>query len=254
MGLFGSIFGGAVGFALGGPIGAMLGAMMGGRASNAAAQAQQVGGYSARDLQTAFTIALVSLAAKVAKADGRVCENEVSAFDDFLKTNLRLPKDERQNAGRVFNLARDNDVPAIEYAKQLHQIFRGDRNRLLDVITILLMIALADGELHPQEENVIGQIARAMGLNARDVENCKATFNATRGTATTSATDAYKVLGVNKGASDAEVKSAHRKLVREYHPDVLASKGLPEDFVEYAQKKMVAINDAWDVVKNARGL
>jgi len=72
MGLFGSLFGGAIGFAFGGPIGAMLGAMMGGRVGNA--NAQHAGGYSSRDLQTAFTIALVSLAAKVAKADGRVCQ------------------------------------------------------------------------------------------------------------------------------------------------------------------------------------
>jgi DnaJ like chaperone protein len=103
MGLFGSLFGGAIGFAFGGPIGAMLGAMMGGRVGNATSNAQHSGGYSSHDLQTAFTIALVSLAAKVAKADGRVCENEIRMFDDFLKTNMRLPKDERENAARVFN-------------------------------------------------------------------------------------------------------------------------------------------------------
>ncbi len=254
MGLFGSLFGGAIGFAFGGPIGAMLGAMMGGRVGNATSNAQHSGGYSSHDLQTAFTIALVSLAAKVAKADGRVCENEIRMFDDFLKTNMRLPKDERENAARVFNLARDNNVPATEYAKQLHQIFRGDRNRLLDVITILFMIALSDGKLHPQEESLINQIARVMGLNAHDVENCKATFNATRGNPQTSVADAHKVLGVSEASSNTEVKSAHRKLVREYHPDALASKGLPDDFLEYAQKKMVAINDAWDVVKDARNI
>lgn len=168
MGLFGSIFGGAVGFALGGPIGAMLGAMMGGKVSGASQQfnARQAQGYSAQDLQAAFTIALVSLAAKVAKADGRVCANEISAFDDFLKSNMRLSKDERVNAARVFNIARDNDVEAQEYAKQLRQIFRGDRNRLRDIITLLFMIALADGELHAQEETLIKQIAQAMGLNS----------------------------------------------------------------------------------------
>ncbi|MFT7516744.1 MAG: DnaJ like chaperone protein [Myxococcota bacterium] len=256
MGLFGSIFGGAVGFAIGGPIGAMLGAVMGGKVGDNTQQvgSRQTQGYNAQDLQAAFTIALVSLAAKVAKADGRVCEDEVKAFDEFLKTNMRLSKSERVNAARVFNIARDNDVDAQEYAKQLRQIFRGDRNRLRDIITLLFMIALADGELHAQEEALISQIAQSMGLNSHDVENCRATFNATRGTAPTSLEDAYKVLGVSESDSDADVKSAHRKLVREYHPDVLASKGLPDDFLEYSRKKMVAINDAWDVIKDRRDL
>ena len=255
MGLFGSIFGGAVGFALGGPLGAMMGAMMGGRVSSATSRTRHAGGYSAQEMQAVFTVALVSLAAKVAKADGRVCEDEIRAFDDFLKNNMRLSKAERVNAARVFNLARDNTNEATEFAAQLKQLFRGDRNRLRDIITLLFMIALADGELHPQEEVIISQIAQAMGLNKQDVENCEATYNATRrGGSSTSVSDAYKVLGVNENSSDAEVKSSHRKLVREYHPDVLASKGLPEDFLEYAQQKMVAINDAWDVIKEKRGM
>jgi DnaJ like chaperone protein len=255
MGLFGSIFGGAVGFALGGPLGAMMGAMMGGRVSSATSQTRHAGGHSAQEMQAVFTVALVSLAAKVAKADGRVCEDEVRAFDDFLKNNMRLSKGERVNAARVFNLARDNTNEATEFAAQLKQLFRGDRNRLRDIITLLFMIALADGELHPQEEALISQIAQAMGLNKHDVENCEATYNATRrGGSSTSISDAYKVLGVKENSSDAEVKSSHRKLVREYHPDVLASKGLPEDFLEYAQQKMVAINDAWDVIKEKRSM
>jgi DnaJ like chaperone protein len=196
----------------------------------------------------------VSLAAKVAKADGRVCENEIRAFDDFMKNSMRLSKEERVNAARIFNLARDNDNDATEFAAQLRQLFRGDRNRLRDIITLLFMIALADGDLHPQEESLISRIAQAMGLSTHDVESCKATFNSTRPGSSTSISDAYKVLGVNESTSDSEIKSAHRKLVREYHPDALASKGLADDFLEYAQQKMVAINDAWDVIKEKRGM
>ncbi|MDP6963562.1 MAG: co-chaperone DjlA [Planctomycetota bacterium] len=249
--MFGSIFGGAIGFALGGPLGAVLGAMVGGSTGGASPQ-QHHRQHSPHELQTAFTIALVSLAAKVSKADGRVCENEIRAFDDFLKNNMRLSNSERKKAAKIFNIARDNSHQATDFALQLRQIFSRDPNRLRDIVTLLFMIALADGALHPLEENLIQRIAAAMGLSHSDVENCKATFTSTQRGSTISVGEAYKVLGVNESASDDEVRRAHRKLVREYHPDVLTSKGLPEDFLEYSKKKMAAINDAWDAVKSHR--
>ena len=84
-----------------------------------------------------------------------------------------------------------------------------------------------------------------------DYQSCKATFMASTGRTDV---DPYEVLGVPASASDAEVRGAHRRLVREYHPDVLESKGLPEDFTEFAAKKMSTINDAWSMVREERGL
>lgn len=256
LGIFGTLLGGTVGFMMGGPIGAILGGAMGSSVSRGmdAAAAQQGGlrgAGSIQQQQMAFAMVLTSLAAKVAKADGQVTGDEVRAFDGFLQNSLRMSTAERRFAAQVFNQARDSATPASEFAKQLRGVFRGQPDRLRDVVTILLMVAFADGKLHPAEEDLLRSISNDLGLADADYQSCKATFMSTVGV---SDIDPYEVLGVPRSATDTEVRSAHRRLVREYHPDVLQSKGLPEDFTAFASKKMSAINDAWALVREERGL
>jgi DnaJ like chaperone protein len=169
MGIFGSLVGGGLGFLLGGPIGAVVGGVMGhhlseqvptsdfggdmprsggGRVFGAGA-AQQA---SAAELQRVFAVALTSLAAKVAKADGQVTEEEIRTFDRFLREGMHLDADERRLAARVFNAARDNDQPAAAFANQIAMLFRRQPARLRDIVVMLLAIALADGRLHEREE------------------------------------------------------------------------------------------------------
>ncbi len=241
---------------LGGPVGALLGGAMGSSVSRgmdaAAAQQAGLGGAgSIQQQQMAFAMVLTSLAAKVAKADGQVTGDEVRAFDSFLQNSLRMSAADRRFAAEVFNRARDSATPASEFAQQLRAVFRGQTDRLRDVVTILLMVAYADGKLHPAEETLLRSISSDLGLSDADYQSCKATFLSSAGI---SDIDPYEVLGVPSSASDAEVRSAHRRLVRDYHPDVLQAKGLPEDFTEFASKKMSAINDAWSVVREERGL
>jgi DnaJ like chaperone protein len=199
----------------------------------------------------AFAVALTSLAAKVAKADGQVTGDEVRAFDSFLQNSLRMSVADRRFASTVFNTARDSTAPASEFAQQLRVVFRGHDDRLRDILTMLLMVAFADGKLHPAEEALLRSICVDMGLSEADYQSCKATFMASAGL---SDIDPYEVLGVPSSASDEEVRGAHRRLTREYHPDVLESKGLAEDFKEFADSKMSAINDAWSLVREERGL
>ena len=251
MGIFSSLFGAAIGGMFGGPLGAILGYAIG---SNINTNTHRGSSYSQRDLQTAFTIALVSLAAKVAKADGKVCENEIDAFDHFLKCNLNMSVQERQHAAKIFNAARDSTYPPEDFAKQLKSIFSQQSDRLRDVITILYMIGFADGQIHPSEEELIKDIGLAMGLNLQDIQQCRATLDSVQSNHRCTIDEAYQVLGVSPNDSDKQIKSAHRKLVREYHPDKLASKGLPKDFNEFAKQKMVAINEAWDMIKSKRCL
>ena len=251
MGIFSSLFGAAIGGMFGGPLCAILGYAVG---SNLRTNAHKSSSYSQRDLQAAFTVALVSLAAKVAKADGKVCENEINAFDDFLKRNLGMSTQERQHAAKIFNVARDSKYPPEDFAKQLRSIFAQQGDRLRDVLTILYMIAFADNQIHSSEERIIKKIGLAMGLSLQDIVQCRATFDSVQSKHKYSLNDAYQVLGVSPKDSDEKIKSAHRKLVREYHPDKLASKGLPEDFNEFAKQKMVAINEAWNTIKSQRAL
>lgn len=242
-------------------MGAILGAAVGSNVSSGNLNTNPYGGAarrvsarpSERDMQMVFAVALTTLAAKVAKADGKVTQNEILAFDAFLQQSLRLSVEDRRIAAKVFNEARATSTPVSEFTHQIRSLFRAQPERLHDIVGILLAVALADGLLHEAEEILIQGISRDFGMSAADYQACKATFDAQHGAAPT-ASSAYEILGVTPSATDAEVKSAHRKLVREYHPDTLQSKGLPEEFMQYANDKMAAINDAWSRVKKERDL
>jgi DnaJ like chaperone protein len=197
--------------------------------------------------QSAFMVALISLAAKVAKADGKVTQKEIAAFDRFLQNDLGMPSSERKVAARIFNQARDSQVPAADFARQLRAIMAGQRQRLRDLVTLLLKVAWADGRLSFDEESFIRTIATDLGLSPREYDECKALFS--RG----SLSAAYAVLEVDPVATDEEIKKSYRRLAREYHPDKLASKGLPEDFMKFATEKLQAINEAYDMIRQQRG-
>jgi DnaJ like chaperone protein len=256
MGILGALFGGTVGFVLGGPLGMIIGGALGAQAGEGgstahpgARQAGRVRMGAGQDTQTAFMVALISLAAKVAKADGNVTQAEIRTLDAFLKTNLRMSLQERQMAARVFNEAKDSPLPASEFARQVRGILGPFPDRLRDMVTLLLQIAHADGSLHSAEERLIQQIARDLGLTDRDYQECRALF----GGASVSGDSAYEALGVAPDATEAEIKKAYRRIAREYHPDVLQSKGLPEDFMQFAKEKLQKVNEAYDVIKKQRG-
>ena len=250
MGIFSTLVGGSLGFAIGGPFGALLGSMLGSQLGGDATTVRS-GTYSTRDAQQFFAVALTCLAARVAKADGRVTQDEVDAFDGFLRKGMGMSVEERKAAAQVFNQARKSSTPTADYSKQVRAVLQNQPDRLRDIVTILLMVAMADGKLHEAEEQLIQEIARDMGLSPADYQSCHATFFATTKHVNTSP---YEVLGVPHTASDKEVRAAHRRLVREYHPDVIQAKGLPEDFIAFATEKLSAVNDAWAEVKTARGL
>lgn len=263
MGLLGTILGGGLGLLVGGPLGALIGGALGSNIefktdfghpgewdpSSAGGRTYAGAGTSPLQDQQTFMVGLISLAAKVAKADGKVTPEEVRAFDGFLKNNLGMDRMERQVAARIFNDARDSDVPAEVFARQIRGLIGHRRDRLRDLVSLLMMIANADGEFHSAEEKLIRNIATTLGLTASDYEAAAAIFTP-RNTLETS----YSVLGIDRSATDEEVKHAYRKLAREYHPDKLASKGMSEDFSKFAEEKMRSINAAYDEVKTARGM
>jgi len=261
MGLLGTLIGGSLGFMMGGPLGAIIGGAIGsninvsggarvhpGARVNGQGYRRSTTGFNPLEAQQTFMIAMISLAAKVAKADGAVTDAEIRSFDQFLKNQLGMAAVERRVAARIFNEARDSDIPAEEFARQIRQLLVNQPARMRDLISVLISIAMADGRYHESEERLIRSIAREMGLTDRDYDEAAAMFNP-RANVDTS----YTVLGVTKGATDAEIKKAYRKLAKEYHPDVVANKGMGEDFQKFAAEKMRAINSAYDAVREARG-
>jgi DnaJ like chaperone protein len=257
MSIWGKILGGFTGFAMGGPIGAIVGAALGHAADQRgtpgalptrppgmaeAEIAAMIGGK-----QGLFSIAVVILAAKVAKADGVVTRAEIDAF----KRVFRIPPEQVRNIGTLFDEARDSADGYEIWARRLGEAFADQKGVLEDVLAALLQIAVADGSLHPRKQAMLEAIRREMKLS--DAAWARARSGGS-GRSGANEPDPYSVLGIPSTSTDAMVREAWRGLVRENHPDALAAKGVPEQFVKQAHEKVARINAAWDRIKRERGL
>jgi DnaJ like chaperone protein len=252
MSIWGKVIGGVTGFAVGGPIGALIGAVAGHHVVDKKRDASDARIGNA-DKQIAFTTAVIVLAAKMAKADGHVSREEVQAF----KQVFRIPPDEMAAVGKIFDEAKRRADGYEAYAEQIGSMFRGEPQVLEELLGALFHIAKADGEIHPKEIEFVRRVALLFGFSEHDFQRLQTIYLGNwqdAGGHGSGAPDAYEVLDVPKDASDAEVKAAYRKLARENHPDTLMAKGMPEEFIELANKKLATINDAYDRVKKERGI
>jgi DnaJ like chaperone protein len=237
MSIWGKVLGGAAGFALGGPLGALLGAILGHALDTRGEQQAADAGWR----QAAFTVAVIALAAKMAKADGVVTRDEIAAF----RERFHVPPHEVKEVGRLFDRARREANGFEPYARQIAALFRDEPRVLEELLDALFHIARADGDLSPEEIAFLDKVARIFGLSHIDFERLAAAHAGDRA-------DAYAVLGVARTASDAEIKAAHRRLVQENHPDRLTAQGMPKEFVDIATEKTARINAAFDHIRCER--
>lgn len=190
----------------------------------------------------AFTIAVIALGAKMAKADGQVKSVEVAAFREVFHI---APEDEK-NAARVFNMAR-TDVAGFEgYARQIAAMFSGDQRVLELILDGLFHIALADGVLHPGELAFLERVAEIFGVGERSFRAMRARYDPD------ASPDPYDVLKVEPDASDEEVRDRWRALVRMNHPDRMIAQGVPAEAVRLATARLAAINEAYEEIREAR--
>lgn len=277
MSIWGKVIGGVAGFALGGPLGALMGAyaghmMMdknkarrgsgsgmfgagpgafGGQQADTFGPRQAFGQPSVEDRQVAFTIAIIVLGAKMAKADGHVAREEIAAFRQV----FHIPPDEAEAVGKLFNEARQDATGYEPYAAQIAQLFAHQPEVLEELLGGLFHIARAHGEVNAAELQYLANVAAIFGFDQAGFERIRASFGAAGASgAAGSGPDPYEVLGLSKQATDAEVKSAYRELSRKYHPDALMAQGLPQEFIDVANEKMAAINAANDRIEKERGL
>jgi len=249
MSIWGKILGGAAGFAVGGPLGAILGAVAG-HAVDAMRQAQAPEAAPEAEIdraatkQIAFTIAVIVLGAKMAKADGVVSRNEVDAF----KQVFHVPPHEQRNVGRLFNRARADADGFEPYARQIAGMFRRRSPVLEELLDGLFHIAKADGGVAPAELGYLRRVADIFGFSEPDFERIRA------GHLGPDQTDPYGILGVDRQAGNDAIKAAYRKLIRDNHPDRLIAAGMPKEFVDLATEKMATINAAYDRIAEERGI
>jgi len=247
MSWFGKIMGGSVGFMLGGPIGALVGASLGHALiddKTRAGYAEQGRLTGQEQRQAVFFTATFAMLGKMAKADGRVCENEISVVRTFMHDKLRLDSTTQKFAMGVFNEAKDNNTPFADYARQFGQVFQGEPQLRMMFFEMLFTVALADGVLHPAEEQILRAAPSLLGLQSGAYETVRRQF-------VSDLSHHYAVLGLENNADTSAVKKAYRKLVSEYHPDKVISKGLPEDFIKFAEEKFREINEAYEAIQKA---
>jgi DnaJ like chaperone protein len=197
----------------------------------------------------AFTIAVIALGAKMAKADGQVTRDEVAAFREV----FHIPPSEERAAARVFNLAREDVAGFEEYAARVARMFRADNRPcgqdsvLCDLMEGLFHIAAADGRYHPGEEEFLSRVAEIFGLEKPLFRRMRARH------VPDGPPDPYAVLGVDPGADLNEVRAAWRAEVRATHPDRMMARGVPGEAARLAEKRLAAINTAWDAIRAERG-
>jgi DnaJ like chaperone protein len=241
MSIWGKVLGGAAGFAIGGPLGAILGTVAG-HAVDKMRDSTREGGEDTATRRIAFTVGVIVLGAKMAKADGVVKNVEIGAFKEV----FHIPPDEMQNVGRLFNQARRDAAGFEPYARQIGRLFRDNPAVLEELLDGLFHIARADGEVVAAELDYLQQVAVIFGFDEDDWSRIRA------GNMGPDAADPFEILGVERKASDAEIKAARRKLVVENHPDRLVAQGMPQEFVDLANEKLATINAAYDRIREQR--
>ena len=261
MGYWGKIIGGTAGFFVGGPYGAVIGAALGHAAdtgsvdsikrpfmqSGATYNPARVAGMLGKR-EEVFAITVTVLAAKLCKCDGPIKRTEIDAF----KRYFRIPPASARGIGRLFDQARDSTDSYEPYAAQLAEAFTDNRGVLEQVLGSLFKIARSDGPLNAREHEYLRRVHRRLALD--QVSWDRAFGEAPRQPMQVDDDDPYMELGLTRSASGEELRATWKRLMRENHPDSLASRGVPADFVARASDKVARINAAWDRIKRERGL
>ena len=240
MSIWGKLTGAAAGLALGGPLGALFGGVAGHIADRVT---EPVEDKELRN-QLAFTAGVVALGAKMAKADGHVSKDEIIAFREVFKVS----EADKKNVGLLFNLAKQDVAGYDAYADQLAQTFHDNPQLLHDVLEGLFHIAMADQVLHPKEEQFLFDVAQRFGIAKNQFRNIKSRH------VISSDQDPYHILEVPHDVGNDELKSHYRALVVQHHPDRLIARGVPVEFIDIANKRLAAINGAYEEIKRERGL
>lgn len=237
MSWLGKILGGGIGLLVGGPIGMVLGAVLGHHAVDSNSSLM---GVEAK--QGIFFAATFSMLGKLAKADGVVTEHEIDVIDQVMRNNMRLSEQARSFAIEIFNTAKDSDQAFNDFAEQFYEEFGSSREVLVSLVELLLLVAHADGELHPAEEGMIREAIRIFRLE-QEYTRMQSRFEP--------AVDIdhyYRVLGCEPGEEFASVKKKYRKLAMEYHPDRVQSQGVSPEFQAVAEEKFKEIQNAYDTI------
>jgi DnaJ like chaperone protein len=250
MSWLGKVVGGAIGFALGGPLGGIAGAVFGhtfDRSEERTFSEERQRLSPGEESQFAFFIGAFSMLAKLSQADGRVSQEEVTSIEKFMAFDLNLNRESQAVAMNIFQAAMASPGTFQDFAAQFYERFRF-QPQLLDVmIDIMLRLSIADGALSASEERLI--------LSAKSIFSISdSQYIAIKSRYIKDNDKYYTILGITRSDTNEIIKMRYRKLVKEYHPDMIASKGLPEEFTKLAEDKFREIQEAYDTIRKERDI
>ncbi len=242
MAKFGKWIGAGLGAFAGGPIGAIVGFMVGSMFDGGQEAVKRgTSGYSSRTTTGGYVMSLLVLVSAVMKADGKVLKSELDYVKKFLVHNFG-----EASAQEAIKLLRDllkQTIPVNDVCRQIQANM--NYSARLQLVHFLFGIAQADGQVAPEEKQLITQICSQMGINDKDFESIQAMFIPN--------TDAdYKILEIDRSASNEDIKKAYRRMAMKYHPDKVSNLG--EDFQNAAKEKFQKVNQAYENIKKERNV
>ena len=241
MAKFGKWVGGGLGWAFGGPIGAIVGFMVGSMIDGGqeAVKHGATTGYSSRTTTGGYVMSLLVLVAAVMKADGKVLKSELDYVKKFLVHNFG--EDSAQEAIKMLRDLLQQTIPVNEVCNQIQANM--NYSARLQLVHFLFGIAQADGQVDPREEELIKNICNQMGIQKNDYISIQAMF-------VPNTESDYKILEIEKTATNEEVKKAYRRMAMKYHPDKVSQLG--EEVQKAANEKFQRVNQAYENIKKER--
>ena len=259
MSWWGKALGGAFGFMIGGPLGALMGIAFGhsfDRGMNRLDDGEP--GADQERIQATFFTATFSVMGHIAKADGRVTQDEIQLAETVMD-RLGLSAEMRESAKRLFGEGKSADFPVDDVMRQFRRELHRRTNLIQMFLEIQLQAAYADGVMHPAEKQALINICQHLGIPAAQLDRLEEMLRAGFGragydaaTSQTSLEDAYHLLGVDESVSDAELKKTYRRLMSQHHPDKLVARGLPEQMIKDATEKTQQIKAAYERIRKSR--
>ena len=237
MSVWGKFIVSAAGFALGGPIGALIGVVAGHAIDKIKPKHKLPEEHAIK--QIGFTVGVIVLSAKMAKADGKVTKEEIIAF----KNKISVPEKEIKNVARLWDQAKKTTDGFEVYAQQICQLLGKNSSVLEELLNLLIIIAKADGKITEPEILYLKQVSVIFGFS---IEKFERIYSSSLG----KTSDPYQILGVTRDTPILEIKNKWKILATNHHPDKLIAQGLPIDFIEKTTHRLQEINNAWDIIKN----
>lgn len=256
----GKTLGGVVGYALGGPLGSMLGVLLGHQFDEGWTASVLRDGLlsSGRNVRQLFFRTTFEVMGHLAKVDGRVSEEEIQVARRIMH-GMRLAPDAVRDAIEHFTRGKAPDFPLRQRLQDLRAAARGERTIARAFMEIQMQAAVGSGPIDPGKRQLLWESAQQLGIGRVELAQIEETVRARLGLGARAGgalelDAAYRILGLTRAASEAQVKTAYRRLMNQHHPDKLVSRGLPESMIEVAEQKTHEIRAAYERIKAERGI